>query len=68
MYKGVELVSWDQISQLHIFTGIIAIVKDGVPQKWPLVRVAHIPNFFLFVALLHQLAPGRISYEPLEFA
>lgn len=67
MYKGLDLVPWDQISQVHIFQGVIAIAKDGIPQKWPLVRVARIPNFFLFVALIHFLVNGRVSYQPLEF-
>lgn len=67
MYKGSKLVRWDQISQVHIFRGVIAVAKDGVPQKWPLVGVARIPNFFLFVALVHQLTDGRVSYQPLEF-
>jgi hypothetical protein len=67
MYKGSDLVPWDQISQVHIFQGVIAIAKDGVPQKWPLVRIARIPNFFLFVALIHQLVNSRVSYQPLEF-
>jgi hypothetical protein len=52
---------------VHIFQGVVAIAKDGIPQKWPLVRVAHIPNFFLFVALVHQLVNGRVSYQPPEF-
>lgn len=67
MYKGLDLVPWDQISQVHIFQGVIAIAKDGIPQKWPLVRVARIPNFFLFVALLHPLVNGQVSYQPPEF-
>ena len=68
MSKGLGLVPRDQISQVHIFQGVIAITKDGIPQKWPLVRVAHIPNFFLFVALIHQLVEGQVSYQSLEFA
>jgi hypothetical protein len=67
MYKRLDLVPWDQISQVHIYQGVIVIAKDGVPQKWPLVRVARIPNFFLFVALIHLLTNGRVSYQPLEF-
>lgn len=65
--RGSKLVPWSQISQVHIFQGVIAIAKDGIPQKWPLVRTARIPNFFLFVALIHPLSDNRVSYQPLNF-
>lgn len=67
MYKGAKFVLWEQVSHVHIWQGVVAITRDGVPQKWPLVRVSFIPNCFLFVALLHLLVEDRVSYEPPEY-
>ena len=54
-----ELISWDQIKDFRVNNGMVTVKKEGKWLSWSSVRVASIPNFFVFLALVNAIMKKR---------
>ena len=50
-----ELISWNEIKEIAVNRGIVTVRKEGKWLSWSSVQVAHIPNFFIFLALVNTI-------------
>lgn len=53
--NGKETISWDQVTDVKVNRGIVIVKKEGKWLSWSSVRVANIPNFFVFLALVNAV-------------
>lgn len=53
--NGKELIAWEQIKEFRINNGIVTVKKEGKWLNWSSVRVANIPNLFIFLALVSAI-------------
>jgi hypothetical protein len=53
--NGRETISWDQVKDVSVNRGIVIVKKEGKWLSWSSVRVANIPNFFVFMALVNAV-------------
>lgn len=53
--NGKETISWDQVTDVKVNRGIVIVKKEGKWLSWSSVRVANIPNFFVFMALVNAV-------------
>lgn len=53
--NGKETISWEQVKDVKVNRGIVIVKKEGKWLSWSSVRVANIPNFFVFLALVNAV-------------
>ena len=53
--NGKETISWGQVTEVKVNRGIVIVKKEGKWLSWSSVRVATIPNFFVFLALVNTV-------------
>ena len=54
-----DIVLWNQIKGVQVVKGTLAINKDGQWLNWPGAKVAKIPNFPVFMALVEYVLKGQ---------
>lgn len=53
--NGREWISWDQIKDIQVNNGVVTVKKEGKWLSWSSIRVADIPNIFIFFALVRAI-------------
>jgi hypothetical protein len=53
--NGKETIAWEQVKGINVNAGIVTVKKDNQWLSWSSVRVAQIPNFFVFLALVKAI-------------
>jgi hypothetical protein len=59
--NGKETISWDQVTDVKVNRGIVIVKKEGKWLSWSSVRVATIPNCFVFLALVNAVMSKATS-------
>jgi len=57
--NGRELLPWNQIKVLRLNRGFVMVRKEGKWLTWSAVRVADVPNIFVFMALVDYVLKGQ---------
>jgi hypothetical protein len=50
-----ETIAWEQVKGINVNAGVVTVKKDNQWLSWSSVRVATIPNFFVFLALVKAI-------------
>lgn len=50
-----ETIPWSQVKGVQISNGVVAVKKEGKRLNWSIIRVADIPNFFVFLTLVRSI-------------
>lgn len=56
--NGREMLPWNQIKGINVNRGIVSVKKEGKILNWSTVQVAHVPNIFVFMALVNYILKG----------
>ncbi len=57
--NGRELLPWSQIKELRLNRGFVTVRKEGKWLTWSSIRVANVPNIFVFMALVDYVLKGQ---------
>jgi hypothetical protein len=50
-----EIVPWAQVKGVEVVQGYVGVKREGKWLRWANIRVASVPNFFIFMALVDQI-------------
>jgi len=53
--NGEDIILWNQVKNIQVNKGALAINKDGQWINWTTIKVSKIPNFPLFMALVDYI-------------
>jgi hypothetical protein len=53
------LLPWSQIKELRLNRGFVMVRKEGKWLTWSTVRVAEVPNIFVFMALVEHVLQSQ---------